>query len=537
MADDRRWRVTGLLVPVGAITIWQLLGAAGLLRYEYFPSPGEVMAALGALLRDGELVGAVGHTLGVTTAAAAIALPVGGVLGLGLGLVPRWGRWVVATIDVARAVPAVALIPAAVLAVGPTASTEVLLATYAALWPVVMTTAGGVAAVHPRQYDVARMLHLSRGATVRKIVVPATLPAWLVGARLAMIIALLVAIVVEMLLYPRGLGGGLIGSFNALDPARMWAYALVCGIVGFGLSAALRWAAHRVVPAGPASVPAAVGQPGTELRGLLPLVALLAFCQVVAQPNSIVLPPPGEWLAALHRLSGDGLLYPAVGQTATTYVLGLALATLIGLAVGAAIGFSGRLDRALTPTIDFLASVPAAALLPVAILLLGPGRSAGVVVVGGIVAWPILLHVAAAARTIPVVRLEMSRTIGLTRRQRWVKVCLPSLLPGALLGLRVASALALIVTLLADIFGSGGGIGRLLVISQQNFDASAAWGLLLLVGIFGYLASVGFARTAHLFGARVHTSGQTAACRPGTRTPAATRVVSHGGQAQLGALD
>ena len=97
---------------------------------------------------------------------------------------------------------------------------------------------------------------------------------------------------------------------------------------------------------------------------------------------------------------------------------------------------------------------------------------------------------AAAARTIPAVRLEMSRTLGLSPVQRWVKVGLPSLTPGVLLGVRVASAMALIVTLLVDIFGTGAGIGRLLIQSQQTFDAAAAWGLLLIVGAFGYLASV-----------------------------------------------
>ena len=75
--------------------------------------------------------------------------------------------------------------------------------------------------------------------TVRKIVMPAAVPAWLVGARLASVIALLVSIVVEMVMYQRGLGGGLVASLNALAPARMWAYALVCGAIGFALYALL----------------------------------------------------------------------------------------------------------------------------------------------------------------------------------------------------------------------------------------------------------------------------------------------------------
>jgi ABC-type nitrate/sulfonate/bicarbonate transport system permease component len=116
-----------------------------------------------------------------------------------------------------------------------------------------------------------------------------------------------------------------------------------------------------------------------------------------------------------------------------------------------------------------------------------------VVVVALIVSWPVLLAAATAMRTVPVVRLEMSYTLGLTPLNRWGKVILPSLTPGILLGVRVASAMALIVTLLVDIFGVGAGLGRLLVESQQRFETATAWGLLLLIGAFGYLTSAFFA--------------------------------------------
>ena len=146
------------------------------------------------------------------------------------------------------------------------------------------------------------------------------------------------------------------------------------------------------------------------------------------------------------------------------------------------------------------------------------------------------MSVAAAARTIPAVRLEMSRTLGLSAVQRWVKVGLPSLTPGVLLGVRVASAMALIVTLLVDIFGTGAGIGRLLIQSQQTFDAAAAWGLLLIVGAFGYLASMlvnrmtqnsaagrGRARSAEGDG-QIMAIGDT--LTPISHAPASSRLVS-----------
>jgi ABC-type nitrate/sulfonate/bicarbonate transport system permease component len=378
-------------------------------------------------------------------------------------------------------------------------TTEFFLATYAALWPVVLCTAAGAGATHPRQYDVARMLRFSRTTTVRKIVIPAAVPAWLTGARLAAVIALLVSIVVEMIMYHRGLGGGLVASLNALAPARMWAYALICGVIGFALNALLGRAVSFVLPGSPAnadvsvSVPSAVAQPASPLRGLLPVVAVLAIWQLFGTNESLFFPPPSEWFMALGRIHVSGSLTPAVTQTLSTYVFGLAFAIAIGCVAGVAIGASPRIDRALNPSITFLAAIPGAAVVPVAVLLLGPSQISGVVVVGLIVSWPVLLAAAAAMRTVPVVRLEMSHTVGLTPLQRWSKVILPSLTPGILLGVRVASAMALIVTLLADIFGTGAGLGRLLIESQQRFETATAWGLLFVIGTFGYLTSAFFA--------------------------------------------
>ncbi|KJK46828.1 hypothetical protein UK23_22360 [Lentzea aerocolonigenes] len=234
-------------------------------------------------------------------------------------------------------------------------------------------------------------------------------------------------------------------------------------------------------------------------RGLLPLVALLAGWQLMGDPASIALPPPAEWFRSLAELHADGELVAALAETLSTYVLGLALAVITGALTGAAIGSSRHLDRALTPSLDFVATVPGAALVPVAVLLLGTGRLTGVLTVAFAVVWPILLNAVTATRAIPAVRLETARTLGFSRVERWRKFVLPSLTPAIVLGTRVASSIAMIVALLADIFGTGHGIGRLLVERQQNLDAPAVWGLLLLVGTFGHLTAAVLARVeAHL---------------------------------------
>ena len=504
-----------LLLPCAAVAAWQLLVSVGALDYAYLSSPHDLAAALGEMIAGGELVDDALHTLRIAVVATLIATTVGGVLGLLVGLVPVVRRYLTAGVDVLRAVPAVALVPVALLALGPAVRTEVVVAVYAALWPVVLSTAAGVAAVHPRQYDVARVLHLSRAATVRKIVVPAAVPTWLAGARMAAIAALLVAIVAEMIIWPRGLGGGLTESLHALAPARMWVYALTCGVVGYLLNLVLRQVVRLAADGGQSAD--AVRQPAPALRGLVVLSGALLVWQftVGAAGDEGSFPPPTEWFAALADLNDDGVLLPAIGHTLTMVVVGLALATLLGVAVGAATGASRLVDRAVSPSVEFLAAVPAAAFVPVAVLLLGTSMLSGVVVVALVACWPILLETASAMRRFPAVRFDMSRTLGLSIGDRWRKVVLPTLAPAILLGVRIASALALIVALLVDILGAGKGIGRLLVASQQSFDAAAAWGLLLLLGGIGFALSVVVVRVDALI-----------VCNPGSGDPSVTSRTS-----------
>jgi sulfonate transport system permease protein len=244
----RRLNLAGWAVVVTVTALWQLVVVAGVLEYDYVPAPDEVASALGTLVGSGELQSALGHTLGTALLASAIAIALGIVMGLAIGLSDTVRTYFLATVDVLRTVPVVALMPVALLIWGAGARTEVVVAAYAALWPILVNTAGAVRTVHPRLRDVAATFRLSRREMLLKIVVPAAAPSMLVGARLAVVSALVIAIVAEMLISSTGLGWGLVESQQALQPARMWAYAIVCGILGYLLNLCLVRAVRVALP-------------------------------------------------------------------------------------------------------------------------------------------------------------------------------------------------------------------------------------------------------------------------------------------------
>jgi ABC-type nitrate/sulfonate/bicarbonate transport system permease component len=247
----------GWLVVAALIGLWQLAVDTGVLDYEYLPSATEVAGAFGDLLSSGVLADDVRHTLLVTLGSSAIACVVGVVLGFAVALLPIFDRLFTASFDLLRTIPVIALMPVAMLIWGPAAHTEVIVATYGATWPILVNTAGGVRTVHPRLHEVARMFRFSRRRTLRWIVLPAALPDIVVGARLAVVTALVITIIAEMLVNAAGLGWGLVMAQQALQPAQMWAYAIAAGILGYLLNLVLIQAARRSLPGSAAFAEAA----------------------------------------------------------------------------------------------------------------------------------------------------------------------------------------------------------------------------------------------------------------------------------------
>jgi sulfonate transport system permease protein len=229
----------GWLVVGAAVGLWELLIVTGVIDFEYMPPPSEIAVSLADLASSGVLAESVGHTLEVTLVSSGIAIAFGIAFGAALGLLDPVRRYTQGTIDVLRTIPVVALMPVALLIWGPGAKAEIIVASFGAAWPITLNTAAGVRLVHPIKRDVARTFRLSRSEALRKIVFPVAMPSILVGARLAVVTALVISIVAEMLISPEGIGYGLVFSQQALQSDEMWAYAVVAGIMGYLLNVLL----------------------------------------------------------------------------------------------------------------------------------------------------------------------------------------------------------------------------------------------------------------------------------------------------------
>ena len=225
------------------------------------------------------------------------------------------------------------------------------------------------------------------------------------------------------------------------------------------------------------------------VRGLIPLVVLLVVWQLLGDPASPYFPPPSTWVDGVKPLVTAGKLWPAIGDTALTFLLGLVIATVLGALVGTLVGASRPVDRALSPSLEFLRALPAASLVPVAALVLGYTVQMKLVVVVLPATWPILLTCRSARRALSPVLLDTPRTLGLSTWDRATKVLTPALLPAVLLGVRVAAPLALIITLLVEIVTRVDGLGAALGAAQANFLSAQVYGLLTIAGVLGFVVN------------------------------------------------
>jgi NitT/TauT family transport system permease protein len=209
------------------------------LDYEYLPRPTQIASGLREIYTTGELSENLQHTLTASLTGWALASVAGVLVGVVLGLLrPVW-QYSMASIEALRALPIVAFVPVAVLLFGFTLKMEIVVAFYAALWPIMLNTQAGVRSVDQRLLEVGDVMGFGRLQRLWKLLLPASTPYIVVGLRLGLSISLVLTLVAEMVGNPAGLGYALIQKGQTLNPDQMFAYVIVIGLCGIVLNAAL----------------------------------------------------------------------------------------------------------------------------------------------------------------------------------------------------------------------------------------------------------------------------------------------------------
>jgi ABC-type nitrate/sulfonate/bicarbonate transport system permease component len=218
----------GLLPFVVLLIVWQFTGTGSHL----FPPPSTWFTAIGDLWKSGDLGPALVSTIVSFLAGLLLAAVVGSVIGIGVGRSRFLDRLLGPALEFCRVMPAPAVVPIAVLFGGYSYTAKLAVIVFASVWPVLLQVRTGSRTLPRTLFDVARTLRLTRWQRTMKIILPAARRDILLGTRVAAPVALITALLVELLTSMKGLGA-LIGTAQSqFEASQVYGLILICGIFG-----------------------------------------------------------------------------------------------------------------------------------------------------------------------------------------------------------------------------------------------------------------------------------------------------------------
>lgn len=231
------------------------------------------------------------------------------------------------------------------------------------------------------------------------------------------------------------------------------------------------------------------------LAGALSVIGGLLLWELVSRvivANPLFLAAPTQILQAIYTLSLSGEMERHIAISAVEFAIGYVIASVVGIAIGFGMANSARFKQAMQPWISGLYATPTIALAPLFILWLGIGIWSKVLVVIFLVLFPVTINTEAGLRTTSERLIEMLRSFGATDRQIFFKVSLPSALPFILAGLKLGIGRGLIGVVVAELFGSRAGLGRLISQSADAFNMPELFAGVIVLAVAGIAMTAGF---------------------------------------------
>ena len=246
MRKSRPWIGLGFLLF--CLLAWQVLVATQLLDARTVPSPWTVITALLSPQQAAELCWqalaslerlALGYGL-----AALIAVP----LGILIGQYASLFRVVQPLLEMLRSIPAVVLIPPAMLFLGMGTPMKVAVIAFGCFFPVVINTIYGARNVESKFLFTARTLGYSQKETFYYVLLPSTLPWIFSGLRIALALGLVVTVAAEMVGTIDGIGYWILYGLRTFKVTQVYTGIVILGFLGWSLNKLFLLAQHRLIP-------------------------------------------------------------------------------------------------------------------------------------------------------------------------------------------------------------------------------------------------------------------------------------------------
>jgi sulfonate transport system permease protein len=231
-----------------------------------------------------------------------------------------------------------------------------------------------------------------------------------------------------------------------------------------------------------------------RLLGVVLLIALWELASLAGWISPEVLAAPSTVISTGAHLLADGALGSALWASLQRVFWGLAIGVPLGLILALAAGLSRMGENLIDGNIQMLRFVPIIGLESLFVLWLGVGETAKISMITLGVMFPVYINTYAAVRSIDPRYGEMSHVVGLRHWAMIRRIVLPAALPGFLVGLRMAMAVAWLLLVFAEQINASSGLGYLIVQAQTYFQSNVIVACLACYAILGLLTDL-FVRT------------------------------------------
>jgi ABC-type nitrate/sulfonate/bicarbonate transport system permease component len=227
------------------------------------------------------------------------------------------------------------------------------------------------------------------------------------------------------------------------------------------------------------------------------VIAVLALWELFTRSgilNPDHVPPMTDTVAELVELLQEGSFWSAVGNTLQGWALGLGIAAALAIPLGILIGSSATANRAVRFVVEFLRPIPSVALVPLAVLIYGVGLESKVFLAAFASFWPLFVQTLYGVRDVDPVATDTAKSFGLNAFERLYRIKLPSAVPYIATGLRISSAVALILAVTAEIVIGSAGLGREINIARQGGALELMYALIITTGLLGWALNIATTR-------------------------------------------
>jgi NitT/TauT family transport system permease protein len=245
---------------------------------------------------------------------------------------------------------------------------------------------------------------------------------------------------------------------------------------------------------------------------LVVLIAAIFVLELAAKMlnKPFLLPTPGGVAHVIVARRSD--LLASLWTTAEAALIGFAFSSVGGVAIGIVLSASGLVRRAFYPYTVFFQTVPIVAIAPLLMIWCGPGLLAVSMCALIVSIFPVIANTLTGMLSTDPALEDLFRLYGASRWARLWKLKLPSALPAIFTGLRVASGLAVIGTVVAEflvgLLGPGEGLGVRIVAANKQGRTDLVFACVLIASLLGLAMFAAINLAATLLLRRWHASEQ-----------------------------